>query len=140
MRFTERNPEAKARSNPDRLVIKSETAAGDRQGQLRAPAREAEKALKRVWFIWSGCRSSGSATVLSSSGLSHADCFSGGGPSRLCVVLAVLHLILSSSRISSFVEAAFPSMMAWSESVLAADARNAGVPARSPNGCQVRLF
>jgi len=83
-------------------------------------------ALRRAWFIWSGCWSSRSATVLSSSGLSHADCFSASGPSRLCVVLAVLYLILSSSRVSSFVEAAFPSMMAWSELVLAADARKAG--------------
>src|SRR6218665_2615349 len=83
-------------------------------------------ALRRAWFIWFDCPSSRSATVLSSSGLSHADCFSASGPSRLCVVLAVFHLILSYSRISSFVEAAFPSMMAWSESVLAADARKAG--------------
>ena len=31
--FAERNSEAQARSNPDRLVIKSEPAAGGRQGQ-----------------------------------------------------------------------------------------------------------
>jgi len=95
MRSAERDPEAQARRNPDRLVIKSESLRPELvidRASSQSSSCGAKMALRRAWFVWSSCRSSRSATVLSSSGLSHADCFSA---SELCVVLAVLLMVLT---------------------------------------------